>query len=141
MKEKRDVFRIAILLFLVGCSSSSTNEDGLFGGSSGVAGQSAGGAAGTTQAGGAAGEADAVAPTCKLPEQTAGDCVVAICDGDSATLVSDFADVPADDGDPCTDDVCTTGGTYGFAEPAHPQKAVGAPCGNGKVCDASGACD
>ena len=42
--------------------------------------------------------------------QTAGDCRALSCDGAGGTSdAADDSDVPADDGDPCTDDVCVAG--------------------------------
>lgn len=78
--------------------------------------------------------------SCVLPPQTPGDCVVAVCDADAPILVSDPLDVPEDDDNPCTDDLCVTGGPYGLLQPGHPKKVAGSPCGEGKTCDGAGTC-
>ncbi|MEO7034718.1 MAG: Ig-like domain-containing protein [Polyangiaceae bacterium] len=69
--------------------------------------------------------------------QTAGDCQQNECDG--AGQIAPFAhdaDVPADDGNQCTNEVCTSGVA------SHPQLAAGSACSQGgdSVCDSSGAC-
>jgi hypothetical protein len=152
IKSKKKMIKKLLGLLCLACSSTSTNGEDLFGGSSGVAGQSAGGVAATggeagawpmggaagAASGGAVGVSDA-GQSCSLPEQTPGDCVRAVCDGDGPVLVNDFTDAPLDDGDPCTDDVCVNGSP--FAIPAHPKKVAGSPCGNGLVCDSAGACN
>jgi hypothetical protein len=68
-------------------------------------------------------------------QQTANDCRKAQCDGaGQEQSVADDADVPKDDGNPCTNDVCIGG------SPQHPNKAIDTPCGQNKVCDGAGAC-
>lgn len=69
--------------------------------------------------------------------QTGGDCRVNQCDGAGAIVnVADDSDVPADDGQQCTSDVCTSGA------PSHPPLASGTTCsqGGGAVCNGAGAC-
>jgi alpha-tubulin suppressor-like RCC1 family protein len=67
--------------------------------------------------------------------QTEGDCHRAIC-GSGGELLSrdDPADTPADDGNPCTREVCVDG------QPGHPFLRGGKACGQGGVCDESGHC-
>lgn len=68
--------------------------------------------------------------------QTAGDCKRSQCDGNgNVVTVNDDADVP-DDGNDCTDDVCTNGA------PSHESQAPGTACGAGAAleCDGAGAC-
>jgi hypothetical protein len=70
------------------------------------------------------------------PAQTTGDCQQSQCDGAGKIVaVSDAADVP-DDGDDCTDDVCTDG------VPTNPLKAAGSACGlkGALKCDDAGKC-
>ncbi|MEM1031614.1 MAG: hypothetical protein AAGN82_14785 [Myxococcota bacterium] len=73
---------------------------------------------------------DALGTMAPPSEQTAGDCLRAECDGMGNVAqplsVSDM-DVP-DDGDPCTDDVCTNG------VPSNPPAPAGTTCPGG-VCD------
>src|SRR5204862_2537301 len=61
-----------------------------------------------------------------------GNCSKAVCDGvGGITSAPDNTDVPADDGNPCTDDVCSGGA------PSHPTKSDGASCtgpSGAKVC-------
>ncbi len=67
--------------------------------------------------------------------QVTGNCSTMQCDGNGAVVtVASSTDVPADDGNPCTDDVCQ--GTT----PAHPPKAAGTGCGGTSVCDGHGNC-
>ncbi len=69
-------------------------------------------------------------------DQTAGDCQQSVCDGKGATTTqNDDTDV-LDDGNDCTDDVCTAGA------PENKPKASGATCASngGKVCDGASAC-
>ena len=74
-----------------------------------------------------------------IGNQIPGNCRARICNamGDDE-IVDDPTDVPADDGNPCTDEVCNGG------EPAHPNEPAGTACmldggGMGK-CDAMGVC-
>jgi alpha-tubulin suppressor-like RCC1 family protein len=73
------------------------------------------------------------------PEQVKGDCRIAVCDGrGEKTALADKNDWPADDGNPCTDEVCDEG------EPAHPPLSVGEACDeegtpNG-ICNGAGKC-
>jgi hypothetical protein len=49
-----------------------------------------------------------------------------VCDGNGHVVdVADDADVPLDDGNACTGEVCNAGA------PAHPAKAAGAACDDG----------
>lgn len=76
------------------------------------------------------------AQTLPAAQQTAGDCQELRCDGTSQTPVSSEldTDVP-DDGNDCTDDVCTSG------TPDHSFVASGMACDQGQgVCDGAGAC-
>jgi len=85
--------------------------------------------------GGVCGVSNAAAGT-MLAAQTAGDCLLAVCDGQGGiTSMNDDADVP-DDGKVCTVDACASGASK------HTPKAAGSPCseGGGKVCSALGAC-
>ena len=69
--------------------------------------------------------------------QTQGDCRDLVCNGTgSVIVVDDDADVPADDGNPCTIEICQAG-SQGVI-PA----ALGTPCAHdgGHFCDGSGAC-
>jgi hypothetical protein len=70
-------------------------------------------------------------------EQPSGDCKVRRCDGKGASYEeADDGDVPADDENECTAELCSLG------VPAHPPMPSGTPCGpagTGK-CDGKGAC-
>jgi hypothetical protein len=70
-----------------------------------------------------------------LPQQTAGDCKVAQCDGaGNSEVIADDNDKPVD-GLECTNDVCTNGA------PSNPPKSVGTACNGGSdVCTANGQC-
>ena len=66
--------------------------------------------------------------------QTAGDCKQNQCDGAGNIEVAALnSDVPADDGNACTNETCSAG------SPEHPPKSAGAPCATG-VCDGAGTC-
>jgi hypothetical protein len=67
--------------------------------------------------------------------QVAGDCKVRFCENGVDSDVNDDADV-SDDGNPCTDEVCTAGVP---SNPNFPAKRI---CEQGKsdVCDGNGAC-
>ncbi len=67
--------------------------------------------------------------------QTAGDCRQNQCDG-SGNIVSVPAnsDVPADDGNACTGEVCNNG------VPSHPTKSDGTTCDDGNACTQMDAC-
>ena len=70
------------------------------------------------------------------PEQTAGDCRRAICNGFGAlTDETDDSDLPVD-GKECTEDLCQAG------LPSNPPQPSGWPCqqSGGAHCDGSGAC-
>jgi hypothetical protein len=85
---------------------------------------------------GACGVNDTAAGT-PTSAQTPGDCQKNVCDGaGNVTSVEDDTDVPADDGNPCTGEVCNAG------VPAHPAQPAGTPCsqGGGTVCDGAGSC-
>jgi len=67
--------------------------------------------------------------------QVPGDCRVVLCvDGATADII-DATDLP-NDGNDCTDDLCTAG------QPSNPPLPAGTSCGQGKdlVCDDSGTC-
>lgn len=69
--------------------------------------------------------------------QTTGDCKKGACDGaGSVVSQNDDKDAPPDDGNDCTNDVCS-GGT-----PTHPPSTAGTPCGVGKLlkCNGNGQC-
>ncbi len=69
--------------------------------------------------------------------QTAGDCQQGQCDGSGNTVgVEDDTDVPADDGNQCTAEICTAG------VPSHPAQPVNTACsqGGGAFCSASSTC-
>jgi hypothetical protein len=75
-------------------------------------------------------------PGTPLPvgDQTAGDCILRICDGlGGETLTGDNTDPPADDGLDCTAEVCVND------QPTHDPLPQGTPCGSG-VCDGAGTC-
>jgi len=77
------------------------------------------------------GFSNTAAGTAAEPDAT-GNCQKAVCDNaGGVTSVADNTDVPADDGNACTDDTCTNGA------PSHPAKTQGAPCaqGGGSVCN------
>ena len=69
--------------------------------------------------------------------QTSGDCQKSQCDG-TGNIVNavDNSDLPADDGNQCTGDVCTAGVA------SHPNKPAGTACnqGGGTTCDGAGTC-
>jgi hypothetical protein len=68
------------------------------------------------------GFSNAPAGTAAEPDAT-GNCAKAVCDDTGGvTSAPDINDVPADDGNSCTDDTCTTSG------PAHPAKPAGTAC-------------
>jgi hypothetical protein len=72
-----------------------------------------------------------------LSMQTPGDCQQAVCDGmGGTTSVADNSDVPADDGNQCTQETCVSG------TPAHPFQPMGFPCSQngGNHCDGMGSC-
>ncbi|MFZ5445251.1 MAG: lamin tail domain-containing protein [Myxococcota bacterium] len=77
-----------------------------------------------------------VAQGTRVSSQTAGDCLVAQCDGAGNRIsVNDATDVQ-DDGNECTVDAC------GATGPTHSNTAAGAACGTGGAlkCDGNGAC-
>jgi hypothetical protein len=66
-----------------------------------------------------------------------GNCQTAVCDATGGvTSVADNTDVPSDDGNACTDEVCTSG------VPSHPAKAQGTACSQngGSICSSGGTC-
>ncbi len=69
--------------------------------------------------------------------QTLGDCKVNQCDGaGNIVAVNASADAPADDGNQCTNEVCTSG------VPSHPAKPMDSACNQngGSFCTATGSC-
>jgi len=88
----------------------------------------------TCATGGMCGFAYAAQGTART-QQTAGDCTRAVCDGAGGTSSeSDDADAPADDGNPCTSEVCDQGA------PAHVNLPIGTSCGTGVKCDGNASC-
>ncbi|HVY44819.1 MAG TPA: lamin tail domain-containing protein [Minicystis sp.] len=80
------------------------------------------------------GENDAAAGTVTT-NQTPGDCRQNQCDGSGGiTSVPDNSDVPADDGNPCTNDTCSNGA------PQHPPKQNGTTCDDGNACTQTDTC-
>jgi hypothetical protein len=80
-----------------------------------------------------------VASRVRVSNATVGDCRSEQCDGKGTllTMVEDDTDLPADDGNACTDDLCRSG------VPSHPAKAPGTACGpagGGLQCDTTPAC-
>lgn len=74
-----------------------------------------------------------------LPDSVAGDCHKSVCDGVGNTVIAfEASDVPADDGNDCTLDVCDIASMM----PVHPTKVSGSACASngGKVCDGAGNC-
>ena len=68
----------------------------------------------------------AMTPTTSNPPQTVGDCATLVCDGSGGTTnVTSMTD-PQDDGQPCTNDVCT-----GVNMTTHTNVPGGSPCGTG----------
>ena len=67
--------------------------------------------------------------------QTDGDCVKQVCNGAGSIVpAQDYIDVPADDGNQCTDEVCTNG------TPGHPNKSAGSACNDANGCTQSDTC-
>ena len=69
--------------------------------------------------------------------QTPGDCHTLVCDGaGNTTSMVDDSDVPADDGNQCTQETCVAG------VPSHPSWPFGFPCtqNGGTKCDGGGDC-
>lgn len=69
--------------------------------------------------------------------QTPGDCKENRCDGKGGVEAKPYdADVPADDGNACTSEICSAGVA------AHPPRAVGSACNQngGSYCNASAMC-
>jgi subtilisin-like proprotein convertase family protein len=75
------------------------------------------------------------APGTPVPMQATGDCLVVQCDGIGGTkVVNDNVDI-ADDGNPCTADICLAGMA------THPNLPSGAACSDGGIkCDGGGEC-
>jgi plastocyanin len=73
----------------------------------------------------------------KVADATPGDCQATVCDakGKASSSVDD-GDVPADDGNACTEEACNEGA------PSHTPKASGTTCmqDGGNFCDAAGGC-
>jgi len=75
-----------------------------------------------------------VASGTPIKSQTSGDCRSSACDGQGAVKsIADDTDLP-DDGNACTQDLCSAG------SPQHPASAKGTACGAGLSCDGNGAC-
>jgi cysteine-rich repeat protein len=67
--------------------------------------------------------------------QTPADCLVAACDGaGNIANIADDLDLPADDGNFCTDEVCTAGMA------THPAKTNGTVCTDGDACTVADTC-
>jgi hypothetical protein len=72
------------------------------------------------------------APATNVP----GDCKKPVCSMGQSAVANDDTETPADDGNSCTDDMCSSG------SPTHPAKASGTTCNQngGDICNGSGAC-
>src|SRR5262249_30238662 len=67
--------------------------------------------------------------------QTPNDCLKAVCDGNgSVHNINDNTDLPLDDNNSCTDEVCNAG------VPGHPAKANGVACNDGNGCTKTDTC-
>lgn len=66
--------------------------------------------------------------------QVAGDCKEATCEGKEVVTVTASDDVPLDDGNQCTDEVCVG------EMPDHPNVVEGTQCNDTGVCTAAGVC-
>ncbi len=79
-----------------------------------------------------------VSPGTVVANPVVGDCLSDQCDGSGniSTNVADPSDVPADDGNQCTLEVCDNGA------PAHPNANSGTACtqNGGVLCDGNGSC-
>ncbi|MCC6645367.1 MAG: hypothetical protein IT374_07350 [Polyangiaceae bacterium] len=85
--------------------------------------------------GGACVNKNAPAGPVGIAAQLPGDCRVVSCDASgTASHVADPTDVPQDDGNPCTSEVCN-----GMTA-AHPPAAAGTQCGASGVCNGAGKC-
>jgi hypothetical protein len=71
-----------------------------------------------------------------LVEQTLGDCRQGQCNGKGGVeIVADEADLPPDDGNECTAEICVSG------SPQHPPRPFNTACTvGGVVCDGAGSC-
>lgn len=70
-----------------------------------------------------------------VSNQTSGDCLLKICDGNgNISSVRDNADTPPDDGNSCTDEVCVLGA------PMHSPKPNNAACTDGDECTQTDTC-
>jgi VCBS repeat protein len=149
---------IGLLASSFGCGSAVTGSTGGTGGAPGTTSSSTGstggtgGAPGTTSSSSGTGGApcipvddqnpctddvcanglpvhQATAVGTAVPVQIAGDCKKNVCDGLGATLAqNDDADLPFDDGNPCTDEACTAG------VPGHLASVNGVACTDGDAC-------
>lgn len=72
-------------------------------------------------------------PVVAVPDPD-GDCKEPTCLDGSLAQATDAADVPPDDGLPCTNSICTGD------QPGQDNLPAGRPCGVGLVCDGAGAC-
>jgi hypothetical protein len=69
-----------------------------------------------------------------VTNQTAGDCRQNVCNGSGAIVSAiDNTDLPLDDGNPCTQQVCNAG------VPSYPNSPPGTPCPGG-MCNGAGVC-
>ncbi len=81
------------------------------------------------------GAAPAPAGPLGIAAQLPGDCRVVVCDANGTpSEVGDPTDLPADDGNACTTEVCKG------LTPSHDASPAGAPCDGAGVCDGKGKC-
>jgi len=143
--------------FVVDGSSQSTSSGGTTTTTEPGTG-GAGGSTGSGGAGGAGGTACTTAADCGEVEcqvasctggacswapgdegptatQVGGDCQTRVCTAAGEVgQVAEPTDLPADDGNACTGELCNG------ATPEHPQLPASAPCGDGNICSAAGTC-
>lgn len=128
--------------------TTTTTETGT-GGAGGSTGSGGGGAGGTAcvtaadcgevecQVASCADGACSWAPAGEGPAATQvdGDCQTRVCTpAGEVGQVAEPADLPGDDGDACTGEVCNG------VTPEHPQLPANAPCGGGNICSPAGTC-
>jgi hypothetical protein len=69
-------------------------------------------------------------------QQMDNDCKIVQCDGSGQEeTVADTGDIPAGDGNPCTEEICNGD------MPEHAPRPAGTPCGMGNQCDGNGNCN